>query len=223
MAKKEKRRAYNSSGRKAAAEATRHAILAAARRVFPQRGYAGTTMPMIAAAAGIALDTVYAAVGKKPALFRLLVETAISGQDEAVPAEQRDYVRAIRAEPDAAAKLKIYAAALRAIQPRLAPVFTVLQAAAAQEPDLKTLWQEISRRRAANMRLLAQDLIATGQVRRDLSPSRIADILWSMNAPEYYLLLVEQRGWTPEEIENWLADAWKRLLLKDGAAQGFRA
>jgi hypothetical protein len=38
-------------------------------------------------AAGIAVDTVYATVGKKPALFRLLVEMAISGSGKAVPAE----------------------------------------------------------------------------------------------------------------------------------------
>jgi hypothetical protein len=50
----------------------------------------------------IALDTVYATVGKKPTLFRLLVEAVISGHNEAVPAEERDYVHAIRAEPDAA-------------------------------------------------------------------------------------------------------------------------
>ena len=96
-----KRRAYDSSSRKEAAKATRQSIFDAARRLFLERGYAGTTMPAIAQAAGVALDTVYATVGKKPTLFRLLIETAISGRDEAVPAEERDYVRAIRAEPDA--------------------------------------------------------------------------------------------------------------------------
>ena len=213
MAKSEKKRAYNSSNRRNAAEATRSAILGAARFAFLKHGFAGATMPGIAKAAGIALDTVYAAVGRKPALLRLLVETAISGQDNPVRAEQRDYVRAIRAEPDAAVKLKIYATALGAIQPRLAPIFAVLQTAAALEPELKSLWQDISRRRAANMRLLAEDLVATGQTRSDLSLSQIADIIWSMNAPEYYLLLVEQRGWTAEEFSHWLADAWARLLL----------
>jgi hypothetical protein len=39
----------------------------------------------------IALDTVYATVGKKPTLFRLLVEAVISGHNEAGPAEERDY------------------------------------------------------------------------------------------------------------------------------------
>ncbi len=214
MARTVKRRAYESPSRQAAAQATRRAILESARRVFLERGYAGATMPAIARAAGVALDTVYAAVGNKPTLFRLLVETAISGSDDAVPAEARDYVRAIRAEPDAARKLGIYAAALGAIQPRLAPLFGVLQAAAPLDPDLKALWQEIGQRRAANMRLLAADLAATGRLRPGLSPATAADIIWSMNSPEFYLLLVEQRGWSPATFETWLADSWSRLLLQ---------
>lgn len=209
-----KLRAYDSTARKAAAQATRQSIIDSARYLFLENGYAGTTMLAIAQAAGIALDTVYATVGKKPTLFRLLVETAISGRDEAVPAEERDYVRAIREEPDAARKLQIYAAALRAIQPRLAPLFRVLQAAAPLDPNLKALWQEISQRRAANMRLLAKELAATGRLRVGLSVSAVADIIWSTNSPEFYLLLVDQRGWSEEEFERWLADAWRQLLLE---------
>jgi AcrR family transcriptional regulator len=209
-----KRRSYDSSARKEAAQATRRAIFESARRLFLEQGYAGTTMAAIARGAGIALDTVYAAVGRKPTLFRLLVEAAISGRDEAVPAEQRDYVRAIRAESDAARKLQIYAAALRAIQPRLAPLFRVLQAAAPLDADLNAMWQEIAQRRAANMRLLAKELAATGRLQAGLSVAKAADIIWSMNSPEFYLLLVEERGWSPEEFESWLAEAWTRLLLR---------
>ena len=214
MAQKSKRRAYDSSSRKKAAEATRGAILESARRLFLERDYAGTTMPAIAEAAGVALDTVYATVGKKPALFRLLVETAISGRNEAVPAEHRDYVRAIRAEPDAATKLRNYAAALRQLLPRLAPLVRVLQAASYVDADLRILWQEIAQRRAANMRLLAQEIAATGRLRKDISVTMAADIIWSTNSPEFYLLLVEQRGWSPKDFERWLGDAWVRLLLE---------
>ena len=171
-------------------------------------------MPAIAQAAGVALDTVYATVGKKPALFRLLIEMAISGSDGAVPAEEREYVRAIRAETDAAKKLRIYAAALRRIQQELAPLFRVLQGAAPLDPELAALWQSISQRRAKNMRLLAADLAATGCLRSELSLEKAADIIWAMNAPEFYLLLIEQRRWSPAEFEEWLADAWVRLLLK---------
>lgn len=181
--------------------------------MFLQKGYAATTMPAIAQSAGIAMDTVYAAVGKKPALFRLLVETAISGGDAAIPAEERDYVQAIRAEPDAAKKLQLYASALRSIQARLAPLFRVLQGAAPLDPELNALWQEISQRRPRNMRLFAKDLAATGRLRRDLSVERAADVIWSMNSPEFYLLLVQDRGWSSQEFEQWLSDAWIRLLL----------
>src|SRR5215471_4504962 len=99
---KPSKRRYHSPLRSEAARATRQAIIESARRFFLEKGYAATTMPAIARAAGTALDTVYATVGKKPALFRHLIETAISGTAQAVPAGQRDYVRAIRAEPDPA-------------------------------------------------------------------------------------------------------------------------
>ena len=213
MRKPPQKRAYDSSARRAAAQMTRRSILECARRLFLEKGYAATTMPAIARAADVAPDTVYAAVGTKGQLFRLLVEAALSGQDEEVPADERDYVRTIRAEPDAARKLQIYGSALGEIQPRLAPLFQVLQAAAPLDADLKALWQEISGRRATNMRLLAVNLIATGRVRADLSPSIVADILWSMNSPEFYLLLVQHRGWRADAFGLWLGDAWIRLLL----------
>jgi hypothetical protein len=34
-----------------------------------------------------------------------------------------------------------------------------------------------------------------------------------MNSPEFYVLLVEQRGWSPKTFERWLGDTWIRLLL----------
>jgi AcrR family transcriptional regulator len=171
-------------------------------------------MPAIARAAEVALDTVYATVGTKAELFRLLVEASLSGREQVIPADEREYVRAIREEPDPAKKLRLYANALAEIQPRLAPLFQVLQTAAPLDADLGALWSEISSRRAANMRLLAKNLVATGRVRMDLSESVVADVLWTMNSPEFYLLLVGQRGWSPQEFASWLTDAWIRLFLQ---------
>ena len=109
------KRKYDPSKRREAAARTREAILSAALRLFCDRGYAATPMTAIAEQAGVALDTVYASAGRKPELARLLIETAISGSSKAVPAEERDYVRAIRAAPDAETKIAIYAAAMRMI------------------------------------------------------------------------------------------------------------
>jgi AcrR family transcriptional regulator len=205
------KRRYDASRRQEAAARTRQAILDAALLLFAARGYAATPMTAIADHAGVALDTVYAAVGRKPELARLLIETAISGGTEAIPAEERDYVQAIRAAPDAGSKIAVYAAAMRAIAARLGPVLAILQQAALTDPQLATLWQEISARRAANMRLFAADLASVSALRMDLDEA--ADIIWATNAPELYQLLTTQRGWSPERYERFLADAWHRLLL----------
>ncbi|MDQ6675641.1 MAG: TetR/AcrR family transcriptional regulator [Chloroflexota bacterium] len=207
-------RAYDASGRRAAAQRTRRAILEAARRLFAESGYAATTMTHIAAAADVALDTVYAAVGRKPTLFRLLIESAISGTDQAVPAEERDYVRDIQAAPDAVRKLERYAQANRVIHARLAPLLRVLQAAAPADPELADVWREIAERRARNMRLFAANLAGTGSLREDLSIDEAADVIWATNSAELYILLVQERGWDPDRYERWLTDAWCRLLLR---------
>ena len=210
-----KSRSYRSPLRDEQARRTRKVILAAARRLFTQQGYAATTVAEVAAEAGVAVDTVYAAVGAKPVLFRLLVETAISGTDEVVPPEERDYVQRIKAQPRARQKIETYAAAVRVISERMGPLHVVLRDAAAQAPELTQVREEIASRRAKNMRLFAQDLIATGDLRPDLDVDEVADVIWSMNSAEFYYLLVHERSWSPERFQQWLADTWCRLFLAD--------
>jgi hypothetical protein len=91
-----------------------------------------------------------------------------------------------------------------------------LQAAAPLDADLKALWKEISERRATNMRRFAENLAVTGSMRAGLSIPEAADIIWSLGSPEYYVLLVESRGWALAEFETWLGEAWVRLLLRPG-------
>lgn len=170
-------------------------------------------MNAVASSARVSLDTVYASVGRKTDLFALLVESAISGADEAIAAENRDYVIAIGSARGARDKLRIYAEAIGRIAPRLAPLHSVLKAAADAEPALASLWLSISKRRAANMRLFAKELLSTGELRNDIGVEQIADVIWSMNGPEYYTMLVVERGWSDEAFAAWLLDAWCRLLL----------
>jgi AcrR family transcriptional regulator len=207
------KRRYDATGRRQAAARTRAAILDAARELFSERGYAATPMTAIADRAGVALDTVYASVGRKPELARLLIETAISGANQAIPADERDYVQAIRGAPDAGAKIAIYAKAVAAMAPRLALVLGIIQQAAPAEPELARLWNQVAERRAANMRLFVADLASVHPLRLDHDEA--ADIVWATNAAELYQLLVGQRGWSPQRYEHFLADTWARLLLAE--------
>lgn len=208
-----KPRPYNSQRRQQRSAETRREILDAARRLFLADGYRATTVAGVAAMAGVHVDTVYELVGRKPTLMRELIEQDISGTDRPVDAEQREYVRRIRAEPDPAMKLRIYARAVRRIQERMAPLFMALRDAASTEPEARQVWEEISERRAANMRLLISGIRDAGGLRSGLSLETAADTVWMMNSAEVYALLTVERGWSPQRFERWLADTWCRLIL----------
>jgi AcrR family transcriptional regulator len=208
-----KRRPYNATNRQATSRETKRRIIAAARQTIIERGYRGATVSTIADRANVNVDTIYALVGRKPVILRELIEQAISGTDEPVVAEERDYVRAIRAEPDPRAKLAIYAKATCAIQGRLAPLFLALRDAASTERDAAEVWHEISNRRAANMRKLAIDIREAGALRQDLTIAEAADVLWATNSSELFVLMTDERGWSVDRYERWLADTWERLLF----------
>lgn len=208
----EVKRSYRPVRRAEKAAATQAAILAAAREQFTAKGYAATSVADIAAAAGVNVDTLYASVGRKPALMLAVIDMTLANEDHPVVAEQRDYVRAVLAAPTARLKLTTYAEALGRVMPRVAPLFDALGQAALGDPACAALRDEIGARRAANMRKLAADLRTTGELRSDLADAEVADLLWTTNAPEYYALAVA-RGWSPTTYAERLGDLWTRLLL----------
>lgn len=205
-------RQYNSVLRAELAATTRHRVLASAWSLFTAQGYAATTVSQVARAAGVSVDTLYATVGRKPVLLREVVESAISGEDRAVPAQDRDYVMRVREAPEARAKIRIYSEAVAAMSPRTAPVFMALRDAAKTESDCDALDREISSRRAANMLLFASDLRGTGSVRPELTDQFVADVIWSTAGAEHFTQL-SSRGWGTTEYGEYLRDLWTRLLL----------
>ena len=47
---------------------------------------------------------------------------------------------------------------------------------------------------ARNMHLLISDLATTGSLRQDIPLQEAADVIWATNSPEFYTLLVYDRG-----------------------------
>lgn len=209
-----KKRRYDASGRRAAAEQTRIRVLRAARELFTARGYAGTSVADIARAAGTSVDTLYASVGRKPQLLLAVHDMELAGGDAPVDAEQRDYVKTIREATTASDKIATYADALGRLLPRTVPLLDSLRTAGQTDPACREVYRAVSERRAANMRLFAADLRSTGEVREDLDDDDVADLVWSMNGPDYYLLM-RSRGRTPEQYAAVVREVWTRTLLRN--------
>lgn len=206
------KRRYDNTARNAQSDLTRQQILDGARTLFVTNGYRATKVTEIARDAGVHVDTLYALVGRKPEILRELIELAISGTDHPLAPEEREYVQRMQAEPDPARKLGIYAAAMGAIQARMAPLFLALREAASTEPEAMEVWRQMSRRRAANMRRLVADL-GDDALRPELSIDDAADVVWATASSELFVLLTVERGWSLDRYQEFLADTWHRLLL----------
>ena len=207
-----KTRTYRSTVRAEKARQTRRSVLTAARTLFVEQGYEGTSVAQVAAAAGVSVDTVYASVGRKPELAVAVVDMVLGSSDEPVPAEERDYVVAVRAAETAREKIAVYAGALRTLVPRTAPLLEALRRAGETDHASARAHQAVMDRRAANMLLFARDLRATGELRDDLSNRDVADIVWSTNAPGHWLAM-QSRGWSATRWSELLEDLWCRVLL----------
>jgi len=207
------RRSYNSPRRQQQAAATRRAILEAAQRLFDEQGYPATTMEAIAAAAGVALKTVYVVFATKSGLLRALWDLLLKGDQEEAAVAERPWYRQVLDEPDPERQLRLNARNACVVKQRIGGVLKVIRSAAPADPDAEALWRLIQSDFYDNQRAIVEALHTRKALRPGLDIGRATDILWTLNHPDLWLLLVGERGWTPEEWEQWFADTTCSQLL----------
>lgn len=210
------RRSYDSRRRRQQAAQTRRDIEAAADKLFRERGYAGTSMPVIAAEAGVVVETIYRAFGSKAGLFKAVIEAALAGGSERaeIPPADRPAIRAVIEEPDPRRKLELYAATQPGVHGRSGPLYRVLAGAADSDPELKAVIDGIAARRLHGLGGLAAQLAESGELRQELSVEDARDLIWTLCSAAVHDLLVRERNWAPERYRDWLATALKHELLQ---------
>jgi hypothetical protein len=102
----------------------------------------------------------------------------------------------------------------RAIKTRIGSVAEVIRTAAPAEPELAALWDRMQAEFHAAQGAIVESLAEKKALRRGLDVERASDILWALNHPDVWQLLVRERGWTPEEWERWFADTACAQLLE---------
>jgi AcrR family transcriptional regulator len=207
------RRAYHSPRRREQAALTRLHILEAAQRLFERQGYAATPMTAVAAEADVALKTVYVVFDTKSGLLRALWDQLLGGVDDEVPVSERSWYLEVIEESDPQRQLRLNARNSRAVKARAAGLMQVIRDAAATDPDAGALWRLIQSEFHDNQASIVRVLHAKGALRAELDRARATDILWALNHPDVWQLLVVQRGWTPGDYEKWFADISCAQLL----------
>ena len=214
MSSEVKPRPYNSPRRQAQAEQTRHAILSAAKRLFEKQGYAGTSIAEIARDADVALKTVYVGFETKAGVLRALWNRELRGERDDLPVAQQEWYVQVLAEPNPERQVRLNARNSREGKERISAVLDIIRGASQVEPEIAELWNRIQTEYRANQCAVAQSVTEKKALRRGLTVDRAADILWTLNNPDVWHLLVGRRGWTPKQFEKWAADTACAQLLK---------
>lgn len=198
------RRSQDGKNGQARTRLARAAVVQAARTLFLESGYAGTTVEAISDVSYVPPATVYRLFSSKLGILKALLEVSIAGDDEAIPLANRDHVRALLADPDPRNQLSGFAGITRGIMSRTEPVHRILVSAAASDSDAAALLAEQARHRHHGQAQIARSLARAGALRPKLREREAADIIHALMSPEVYRLLVGDRGWRPEQYEQWL-------------------
>jgi len=192
------RRRYESPLRAAQAEQTRATVVAAAARLFVERGWAGTGMRDVAREAHVSIETVYANFGSKAELLRQALDVAVVGDAAPVPLADRDDFRRL-GQGTAAERAEAAGQLLAAMRQRTARLRRVLNQAAGADPQLSQVLADSLRTERESVR---QGVAAVAQ--RPV-PDEDVDALFAILSSEVFLLLTEARGWSAPMYQAWVA------------------
>ena len=206
-------RTYDSSLRTRQAADRRLALAVAARDLFVQHGYPATTMDAVAARAEVSLKTAYNAYTTKAGLLRAVWDMSLKGDLDDAPVAERTWYTSVLAEPDPRRQLAMTAENSRIVKTRIGPMLKVIRDAASVDADLAALWELIQTDFWANQEVIVESLAHKKALRRGLEVDRATDLLWMLNHPDVWLMLVGRRGWSPADWEKWLAESSCEQLL----------
>src|SRR5215471_2349551 len=135
-------RSQAGTGGQARTRLARTAVVQAARTLFLERGYAGTTVEAISDLSDVPPATVYRLFSSKLGILKALLDVSIAGDDRAVALQDRPHVRALLADPDPRNQLSGFAGISCGIMARTEPVYRILMSAAGSDRDAAALLAE---------------------------------------------------------------------------------
>lgn len=178
------------------ASVTRARILDAARHLFYRDGYAATTLKAVAAEAGVAVQTIYAVFGNKPAILTELRWMVVN-----LPEADAARLEAMHA-PTTEERLARFAHSIRLRWELVGDIVQVNQDAARTDPSIRSEVQPAEDRRQAGIAAFARALADDLDLRVDVA--RVAATVDALTMYQLYAQLVRVHGWAIDDYEAWL-------------------
>lgn len=202
-----KKRAYDSTLRKASAELTRSHILKSAKDLFQKKGFEKVTIEEIADAALVSTPTIYAIYQSKRGLLLALI-------DQALAPERYNEILWLGAEDSSPVpRLKAMAKLCRELYDAEKGHLAFLHGNAGIDPVFRELEKEREERRFVRQEAVLRDIQDKGPLKNGVTFEKARDIMWAYTGRDLYRKLVMERGWSSDQYEKWIGDALIQELL----------
>jgi AcrR family transcriptional regulator len=201
------KRRYDASRRRAAAEATRERICAAAETLFLRDGYARTSIRAVAGEADVAEATVYLAFSTKEALLDATIVRATRDNDGEPFSTIFDV--------PAADMLSRLAVSHAATMHRAARLIALGESASQMDAALRPLRDRAHTNLRAAYTTIAERLADARLLRSDLTVADAADTLYAICNETTYLRLTDNGTRALERYPAWMTATLGATLLRD--------
>ena len=187
---------------------TRRRIVEATRRLLESDGYAGMTIEAIAQQAEVSAQSVYAIFKSKTGILIELLDQSMFGTD------YEEVVQRTLSASDPENRLRLAAGVAKQIRSAQSAMFDLLRGAGVVAPELAKLQQQRERLRYKKEEGMIGFLRDSGSLRPDIDHQTARDVFWMLTGGDVYRMLVHERGWSPQQYQDWLADTLVHSLLK---------
>ena len=189
--------------RNARSRRSRMALLRAARELVEEHGMAATTMAAVAERAGVSRRAVYLHFASRADLISELFGYVNEVEDLA------GRFAPVAEASDAVTALELFARRHAAFMARVLSVSRAVEREAGSDPDAARHWAEALYWRQETSRALIRRLDEEGVLAPGWTLDTATDMLLALISNGVSATLLEERGWTPEQIGEHMA-----LLLR---------
>jgi AcrR family transcriptional regulator len=204
--------------RRERAQATRRRILRAAHELFCDRGYTGTRMTDVAAAAGVAVQTVYFTFHTKAELLQACYERGVLGEDDPLPPPRQPWWAEMMAATSAPETIRQFVAGNASIAARVAVLDDVVRSAA-HEPDAVAVRARTEQLRREGYRDVVRHIAERFGLRDGVDVDTATDIALTLAGPAVYRTLMVDYRWPPDKYVDWISRTLAQALLPAAPAE----
>lgn len=211
---KKLKRGYRAPRRKAQADATRDAILDAAHRLFLADGYSATSIRAVAEAAQVSDQTIYNVFGDKPSLLVAVGLRAVSGvlAPDATPGH--DFESELRAAPGPRERVEVAAKWSRRVWEGGVLRFESMLLDAASDPRAAEIAASVWKRKVDYNRRLFPIAFPKRSLPAGDDFDEAFDLFCAIDSAAFVRILIDDRGWTFDRYERWVAVILRRLFTR---------